>query len=98
MSKHYFVYILASKRNGTLYVGITSNIVKRVWEHKNKVVNGFTKKYDVKNLVYYEQYDDPQNAIRRERRLKKYKRRWKLDLIEKHNPEWKDLYCDLIDH
>jgi putative endonuclease len=96
VNKHYYVYILANKKNGTLYIGITSNIVKRVWEHKNKLVNGFTKRYDVKNLVYYEQYDDPQNVIRREKRLKRYNRNWKLDLIEKHNPEWKDLHNDLI--
>ncbi len=97
MSKNYYVYILASKKNGTLYIGVTSNLIKRIWEHKNKLVDGFTKKYNVKNLMHYEQYCDPQNAIKREKRLKKYNRKWKLDLIEKHNPEWKDLYYELID-
>jgi putative endonuclease len=96
MNKQYYVYILANKRNGTLYIGVTSNLVKRIWEHKNKLVDGFTKKYSVKNLVYYEQYSDPTNAIKREKRLKKYKRKWKLELIDKHNPDWKDLYHELI--
>jgi len=71
MNKTYHVYILASKKNGTLYIGIISNLIKRIWEHKNKLINGFTKKYNVTKLVYYEQYDDPQNAIRREKRLKR---------------------------
>jgi putative endonuclease len=97
MSKDYYVYILASKRNGTLYVGVTSNLIKRIWEHKNELVSGFTKKYKVKNLVYFEEFDDAWNAIRREKRLKKYNRKWKLDLIEKYNPYWKDLYYELID-
>ena len=96
MSKYYYVYILASERNGTLYIGVTSDLVKRIWEHKSKIVDGFTKKYDVTTLVYYEQYSDPVNALKREKRLKKYRRKWKLDLIEKHNPEWKDLYSTLI--
>ncbi|MEF9426040.1 MAG: GIY-YIG nuclease family protein [Candidatus Mariimomonas ferrooxydans] len=95
MEKDYYVYILASKRNGTLYIGITSDLIKRVWEHKNKVVEGFTQKYNVDKLVYYEQYQDAENAIRREKRLKKYNRKWKLDLIEKFNPNWKDLYDDI---
>jgi putative endonuclease len=95
MEKDYYVYILASKRNGTLYIGITSDLIKRVWEHKNKVVEGFTQKYNVDKLVYYEQYQDAENAIRREKRLKKYSRKWKLDLIEKFNPNWKDLYDDI---
>ena len=97
MTKHYYVYILASKKNGTLYIGVTSNLIKRVWEHKNKLAAGFTKKYNITKLVYYEQYIDPQNALRREKRLKKYNRKWKLALIEKHNPEWNDLYAALID-
>jgi len=93
--KDYYVYILSSKKNGTLYVGITSNLPKRVWEHKNKVAIGFTEKYDVTSLVYYERYEDPENAILREKRLKKWKRKWKLELIEKMNPEWNDLYGEL---
>jgi putative endonuclease len=96
MEKDYYVYILASKRNGTLYIGLTSDLIKRVWEHKNKLVEGFTQKYNVDKLVYLEHFRDPENAIRREKRLKKYNRKWKLDLIEKSNPEWNDLYEDLI--
>jgi putative endonuclease len=96
MEKQYYVYILASKRNGTLYIGMTSDLVKRVWEHKNELANGFTHKYGIKKLVYFEQFQDPTNAIKKEKRLKKYKRKWKLELIEKINPEWKDLYHELI--
>jgi putative endonuclease len=96
MEKNFYVYILASRRNGTLYVGVTSDLIKRVWEHKNKLVEGFTEQYDVTNLVYYEGFLDAENAIRREKRLKKYNRKWKTDLIEKANPDWKDLYENLI--
>ena len=92
MEKNYYVYILANKRNGTLYIGITSNLIKRVWEHKEKIADGFTKKYDVDKLVYVEYFRDPENAIKREKRLKKYKRQWKINLIEKDNPQWNDLY------
>ena len=92
MEKNYYVYILASKRNGTLYIGVPSNLIKRVWEHKEKVADGFTKKYDVDKLLYVEYFRDPENAIKREKRLKKYKRQWKINLIEKDNPQWKDLY------
>ncbi len=91
----YYVYILASKRNGTLYIGMTNNLVRRVWEHKNNVVEGFTKKYGVHQLVWYEVADTPQAAITREKQLKKWNRAWKLKLIEARNPEWKDL-CDEI--
>ena len=96
MDKLYYVYILASKKNGTLYIGITSNLIRRIWEHKNKVVEGFTSKYNVDKLVYYEIFGDPENAIKREKRLKYYKRKWKIDLIEKSNPEWKDLYWEIV--
>ncbi|MFH1856610.1 MAG: GIY-YIG nuclease family protein [Candidatus Omnitrophota bacterium] len=96
MGKNYYIYILASKKNGTLYIGITSDLIKRVWQHKEKLVEGFTKKYDVDKLVYYEPYTDPENAIKREKRLKFYKRQWKIDLIENSNPQWKDLYNDLV--
>ena len=96
MKKNFYVYILASQRNGTLYVGVTSDLIKRSWEHKNKLVQGFTEKYDVNKLVYYEQCMSAEDALRREKRLKKYNRKWKLDLIEKVNPEWKDLYEDLV--
>lgn len=94
--KQFFVYILASKRNGTLYIGVTSDLLKRVSEHKNKVVKGFTEKYDVTRLVYYECYDDPNTAILREKQLKKWERKWKLDLIEQKNPKWNDLYEELL--
>ncbi len=93
--KQYFVYILASKRNGTLYLGITNNLLKRVHEHKNNLIEGFTKKYNVHTLVYYEIYNDIYDAIAREKRVKKWKRRWKIELIEKFNPEWEDLYYRL---
>ena len=96
MEKEYYVYILTSKKNGTLYVGFTSDLIKRVWEHKNKLVEGFTLKYGVDILVYYEIFQDPVNAIEREKRLKKYKRKWKIDLIEIDNPEWIDLYEGIV--
>jgi putative endonuclease len=92
----YYVYILASKISGTLYIGVTSNLVKRVYEHKNDLTDGFTKKYKVHNLVYYETTDDVESAIRREKQLKRWKRDWKIELIEKQNPEWRDLYSDLL--
>ncbi len=95
MDKNYYVYILASRRNGTLYIGVTSDLIKRTWEHKNKVIEGFTKKYGTDKLVYFEQFSDPENAIKREKRLKRYNRKWKLELIEKENPEWRDLYEEL---
>jgi len=90
--KQYFVYILASKRNGTLYIGVTNNLNKRVWQHKSGLVDGFTKKYSVGMLVYYERFGNIDSAIVREKRLKKWNRKWKLELIEKFNPEWKDLF------
>ncbi len=94
--KQYFVYILASKKNGTLYIGVTSDLLGRVWQHKNKVVDGFTKKYDVNYLVYYEQTEDVWSALAREKQLKNWKRQWKIELIEKENPGWVDLYDDMI--
>ncbi|NTV40694.1 MAG: GIY-YIG nuclease family protein [Candidatus Moranbacteria bacterium] len=87
----YFVYILASHRNGTLYIGVTSNLVKRIWEHKNKLVEGFTKKYDIEKLVYCETTNNINAALLREKQLKKWNRQWKLELIEKENPNWIDL-------
>ena len=89
--KSYWVYILASKRNGTLYIGVTNNIERRVFEHKSGLNEGFTKKYGVKQLVYFEEFNDINIAIRKEKRMKKWKRKWKLDLIESENPEWNDL-------
>ncbi|MDP1602545.1 MAG: GIY-YIG nuclease family protein [Legionella sp.] len=94
--KESYVYILASQRNGTLYIGMTSDIIRRVWEHKNKFVPGFTAKYNVNQLVYYEVLNDIQLAAARERRLKEWKRSWKIELIQKMNPDWKDLYNDII--
>jgi putative endonuclease len=91
MSKTYFVYIMASKRNGTLYIGVTNNLAKRAWEHREGLVAGFTKTYGVKMLVYYEVFDSVHAAIAREKRLKKYKREWKVNLIQRRNVEWQDL-------
>ena len=91
MDKNYFVYILASKRNGPLYIGVTNNLENRMYQHKNKLVDGFTKKYGVDKLVHYEMTNDVRSAIQREKQLKKWNRKWKLELIEKKNPEWKDL-------
>ena len=88
----YYVYILASKIGGTLYIGVTNDLIRRVAEHKSKVIESFTEKYDVARLVYFEQFDDPENAIKREKRLKKWNRAWKVRLIEKSNPNWDDLY------
>ena len=95
MASKYCVYILASRRNGTLYTGITNNLARRVWEHREGQIDGFTKEYDVKHLVYYETFDDIRAAIHRESRLKKWKREWKINLIQRNNVEWKDLYESL---
>lgn len=94
--KSYFVYILASQRNGTLYIGVTNDLVRRMWEHKNKVADGFTKKYGVGKLVHFEGTSDVMSAIAREKQLKNWQRKWKLELIEKSNPDWKDLYDQII--
>ena len=94
--KQYYVYILFSKKNGTLYVGVTSDLVKRVWQHKNKLVKGFTQKYNVDKLGYYEISNDINSAIAREKQLKGGNRQAKLDLIEINNPDWNDLYYELI--
>ena len=96
MDKQYYVYIMASKRAGMLYIGVTSNLIKRVYEHKNDLVEGFTNKYHIHNLVYFETTPDVQTALTREKQLKKWNRAWKDGLIEKNNPEWRDLYVDLI--
>jgi len=90
--KNFYVYILCSKRNGTLYTGVTSDLAKRIYEHKNNLVEGFTKKYNVHRLVWYEIHDLAESAITREKQIKKWKRTWKLKLIEQNNPEWNDLY------
>ena len=92
-----FVYIMASQRNGTLYIGSTFDLIKRVWEHKNKVIDGFTSKYNVNQLVYYEEHPTIIEAAQRENRLKSWRRQWKLHMIEKFNPAWRDLYEDICD-
>jgi len=90
------VYILSSQRNGTLYVGVTSNLVQRIWQHKNDLVDGFTKNYQVHMLVWYEQHESMESAIVREKQIKEWKRQWKLELIEKSNPYWNDLYKTIV--
>ncbi len=95
MDKTYYTYIMASKRNGTLYVGITSDLIKRVYEHKNNQVEGITSQYKVRQLVYFEQHLEVTAAIRHEKRLKKWHRQWKLALIEIDNPQWQDLYFEI---
>ena len=92
----YYLYILASIKNGTLYIGVTNNLLRRISEHKNDSVDGFTKKYKIHKLVYYEEINDVKVAIQREKQVKKWERQWKINLIEKNNPEWKDLYYDLL--
>ncbi|MEK9285342.1 GIY-YIG nuclease family protein [Bradyrhizobium sp. ISRA442] len=94
-ARSYYVYILASKIGGTLYIGVTNDLIRRVAEHKLKLIESFTKDYDVVRLVYFEQFDDPENAIKREKRLKKWKRAWKIALIEKDNLDWNDLYSGI---
>lgn len=89
---NYYVYIMASKRNGTLYIGVSGDLKRRVFEHRNKIIKGFTEKYNVTGLVHFEHFEDKWAAANRERMLKNWKRQWKIDLIEKDNPDWKDLY------
>ena len=93
MEKQFYVYILA--RNGTFYLGVTFDVVKRVWQHKNGLTEGLTKKYGIKRLVYYEIHKDSENAMKREKQLKKWRRAWKLELIEEEHSEWRDLYADI---
>jgi len=94
MYKSYYVYILASKRNGTLYTGVTNNLERRIYEHKNSIIKGFTKRYKVHNLVYFEETNDVNEALLLEKRIKKWNRTWKINLIEKDNPKWQDLAGD----
>ncbi|MGF6310642.1 putative endonuclease [Bradyrhizobium sp. i1.8.4] len=91
-ARSFYVYILASHIGGTLYIGVTNDLIRRVGEHKLKLIESFTEKYDVVKLVYFEPFDDPESAIKREKRLKKWNRAWKIRLIEEHNPNWEDLY------
>jgi len=93
--KQYYVYIMTNKRNNVLYTGITSDLKKRIWEHKEKIAKGFTEKYNINKLVYFEIYNDPENAIVREKQIKAGSRDRKIELIRKINPEWKDLYSEL---
>jgi len=90
--KNYCIYILTNKNNSVLYVGVTNNLTRRIWEHKSKLIEGFTKKYNIDKLVYFESFDNPRDAIKREKQLKAGSRKKKIDLINKINPEWKDLY------
>jgi putative endonuclease len=96
MSKQGYIYILANQSFGTIYIGVTSNLVKRIYEHKAKLISGFTKKYDLTNLVYYEIYEDILNAIEREKQLKKFGRKKKLELITRFNEKWIDLYDTMV--
>ena len=96
--KNFYVYILCNRRNGTLYTGVTSDLVKRVYEHKHGLVEGFTKKYNIHNLVWYEIHESADYAIEREKQIKTWKRAWKLRLIEEENPEWIDLYENICDY
>ena len=92
----YYVYLLASRKHGTLYIGVTSNLVRRVYEHKGKLLPGFSIRYDVDRLVWFESYDDPTTAIAREKEIKKWRRDWKIALIERDNPDWLDLYTAIL--
>jgi putative endonuclease len=94
--KTYFIYIMASKKNGTLYIGVTNDLIRRVWQHKNNVHEGFTQKYSVHRLVYFESTTDIKGAITREKQMKKWNRQWKINLIEENNPNWDDLYETLL--
>ena len=95
MDKQYYVYILTKARNSTFYVGMTSDLPKRIWQHKNEISDGFTKKYGIKTLVYYEVFENVEDAIAREKRLKKWNRAWKMRVIEEMNPNWNDLYEEI---
>jgi putative endonuclease len=92
----YYVYLLASRKHGTLYVGVTNNLVRRIYQHKTHAVRGFSSRYNVHLLVWFESYDDPESAIAREKEIKKWRREWKVNLIEQSNPEWIDLYESIL--
>jgi putative endonuclease len=95
MHKQYYVYILSNRRNGALYTGVTSELPGRAWQHKEKVVEGFTKKYGISCLLFYEAHSNPESAIRREKQIKKWRREWKINLIEEFNPAWRDLFDEI---
>jgi putative endonuclease len=92
----FYVYLLASRKDGTLYLGVTRDLIRRTYEHKTKATPGFASRYDVRRLVWFESYDDPTNAIAREKELKKWRRAWKIQLIEESNADWRDLYDEII--
>ena len=94
--KQFFIYIMTNKRKGTLYIGVTSDLPARVWQHKSNLIEGFTEKYKLHKLVYYEQHENIYSAIKREKQMKKWQRQWKLEIVEKLNPHWKDLYEEII--
>jgi putative endonuclease len=94
--KLYYVYILANKKNGPIYIGVTNDLIERVHAHKNNLIEGFTQKYHIHDLVYYEAFEDIHEALLREKRMKKWKRKWKIELIEQDNLEWKDLYDHIV--
>ncbi|WP_254434886.1 GIY-YIG nuclease family protein [Magnetospirillum sp. UT-4] len=96
MTRRPCVYILANRRNGTLYIGVTSDVIRRIWEHKTDAVEGFTKTYGVHMLVYYEMHETMPDAILREKQMKKWNRAWKIEMIQRFNPQWRDLYDDII--
>ena len=96
MAKQFYVYILASGKHGTLYIGVTSNLIQRVYQHKQNQVEGFSERYSVHSLVFYEVHEDALSALNREKRLKFWKRQWKIELIEQQNPQWRDLYPDIL--
>lgn len=96
MLRKYYVYILTNKRNGTLYIGVTSDLIKRVWQHKNDIFEGFSKKYKTHRLIYFEEYSSIELALNREKRLKNWQRTWKIELVEAFNPYWRDLYENMV--
>ena len=96
LKEQFFVYIMSNRKKGILYIGVTSNLVARISQHKNELIEGFTKKYHLHNLIYYEVHENAESAITREKHLKQWKRNWKIDLIEKMNPQWRDFYQDII--
>jgi putative endonuclease len=98
MMKTYYIYILASKRNGTLYIGVTNDLQRRIYEHKNNLIEGFSKKYSIHHLVYFEDVNDINSALQREKQLKRWTRKWKVELIEKFNPDWRDLADEWFIH
>ena len=96
MERRFFIYIMANKRNGTIYTGVTNNLTARVWQHKKSIREGFVSEYDLHKLVYFERHGNISSAISREKQIKKWRRKWKLQLIEKQNPEWRDLYEEIV--